>query len=137
MSGADPDGFNNRPIRHRFAVIFAGPLFSFIFGWLVLCSIGMLTGLPDANAPVNLMIGEVQKGSAAQEAGLKDGDMILSINGKRVALDEGLKIIRSSPNKPLSFELRGDDAETRTVTATPREKPCLAKPNPLDNWALP
>ena len=122
VSGADPDGFNNRPIRHRFAVIAAGPLFSFLFGWLVLCSIGMLVGLPDGSH-ARLGIGEVQKNSAAAQAGLKNGDTILSINNKSVEFEEGLKIIQTSANKPLALSVRGDGGDTRTVTATPREEP--------------
>ena len=128
VSGADPDGFNNRPIRHRFAVIAAGPLFSFIFGWLVLCSIGMIAGVPDS---ARLVIGEVQKDSVAAKSGLQNGDAILSINGRTLEMDAALLTIQTSAGKPLVFSLRSVDGATRQVTATPEASQLSGETKPV------
>lgn len=55
----------------------------------------------------------------AIKAGLKKGDMVLSISGKAVAHNEAAKaIIKSSPNKPIGFKvLRG--ADTLSIEVTP------------------
>ena len=128
VSGADPDGFNNRPIRHRFAVIAAGPLFSFIFGWLVLCSTGMIAGVPDS---ARLVIGEVQKDSVAAKSGLQNGDAILSINGRTLEMDAALLTIQTSAGKPLVFSLRSVDGATRQVTATPEASQLSGETKPV------
>jgi len=70
--------FNRKPLSTRFAVVFAGPLFNFLFAiaayWLMFV-IG-ITGLK----PV---IGNVTPDSIAANAGLESGDVIVAINEKR------------------------------------------------------
>jgi len=117
VSGADPDGFNNRPIPQRFWVIFGGPLFSFLLGWLLLCSIGFTFGVPTKST---IRIGTVAPGSVAQQAGIRSGEVISAVNGK-TAEDAGevLKSIQQSPGKPLTLTLR-EGAATRELTVTPK-----------------
>ena len=72
--------FNNKTLKERFAIVFAGPLFNFIFAvlayWLVYI-IGV-TGLK----PV---IGEVADDSMAMHAGFRSGDEIMAIDGQKTA----------------------------------------------------
>ncbi len=67
--------FNRQPVAKRFAIVFAGPLFNFIFAvfayWLM-----FVNGTPGI-VPV---IGDVAKDSPAAIAGMQSGDTILSIN---------------------------------------------------------
>ncbi len=72
-----PRAFNNRPLRERCAITVAGPLFNLLFAvaayWLI--NIIGITGLkPVAD--------QVTPGSPAAQAGLADGDEILSVGGK-------------------------------------------------------
>ncbi len=65
-------------------------------------------------------IGEVLPDSPASEAGLKPGDKIVSINGQPiVSWDEMTEVIRSNPDKPLSFVV-SNNGETREITITPK-----------------
>ena len=68
--------FNHRPIPARIAVLFAGPLFNFMFAifayWLI-----SMDGVP-ALRPA---IGEVAPQSYAAEAGLETGDQIVAVGG--------------------------------------------------------
>lgn len=68
--------FNHRPIPARIAVLFAGPLFNFMFAifayWLI-----SMDGVP-ALRPA---IGEVVPQSYAAEAGLETGDQIVAVGG--------------------------------------------------------
>jgi regulator of sigma E protease len=70
--------FNRKPLGTRFAIVLAGPMFNFLLAivayWLMFV-IG-ISGLK----PV---IGEVTPQSIAAQAGLKSGDVIVSINGKQ------------------------------------------------------
>lgn len=66
--------FNHRPIPARIAVLFAGPLFNFMFAILAYWLISM-DGVP-ALRPA---IGEVVPQSYAAEAGLETGDQIVAV----------------------------------------------------------
>jgi regulator of sigma E protease len=66
--------FNQRPIPARIAVLFAGPLFNFMFAILAYWLISM-DGIP-ALRPA---IGEVAPQSYAAEAGLETGDQIVAV----------------------------------------------------------
>jgi regulator of sigma E protease len=114
----DPNGYNNRPIWQRFIVILAGPLFSFLLGWITLCLIGVLAGMPEKT---QVGVGDVVKGSIAEQVGLKSGDVVTAINGQRIEdFNTGLKIIRSSPNKELDLTVKDKDNHERDIKATPR-----------------
>jgi regulator of sigma E protease len=68
--------FNHRPIPARIAVLFAGPLFNFMFAifayWLI-----SMDGVPALRPAV----GEVVPQSYAAEAGLETGDQIVAVGG--------------------------------------------------------
>ncbi len=74
---------------------------------------------PGGGAPVPqpppfyvLRITEIVKGSAAENAGLEEGDMIVSVNGRRVTMPEQLpRLIRGS-NGVLNLKLKDYDSPT-------------------------
>ncbi len=70
--------FNHRPVPARIAVLFAGPLFNFIFAifayWLL-----SMDGVPALRPAV----GEVMPQTYAAEAGLETGDQIVAIGETR------------------------------------------------------
>ena len=71
-----PWEFRARPIEERMQIVLAGPLVNYLVGFLLLTLIFAI-GFPVATSK----IGKVVEGYPAQEAGLKDGDRVLSING--------------------------------------------------------
>lgn len=79
----NPDYFTNRPRWQRILVYLAGPLMN------VLLTLGVLTAFflmgAGAPAPRKPVIGSVQAGSPALAAGLAAGDLVESLDGKRVA----------------------------------------------------
>ena len=117
VSGAVKDGFNNRPIYQRFGVIAAGPLFSFLLGWLVLCIVGFTSGIPDK---IRFQVGEVKPASVAQAAGLHAGDEFMQINHKPLEFEDVLDTIHNSAGKPLTITVADADGKTRDVVVTPR-----------------
>jgi regulator of sigma E protease len=68
--------FNHRPVTARIAVLFAGPLFNFLFALLAYWVL-FVSGIPTAKPTV----GQVEPGSYAAGAGLEHGDRIVSIGG--------------------------------------------------------
>lgn len=114
-----PDEFGSKPLWQRSLVIFAGPLMSFILGYLVLCLMGWTVGAPTGKALTR--IGLVDAGGEGQRVGLRAGDTITSING--VPMTSGRQMINTindSVGKPLVMTVvRGN--KTWTVNVTPRE----------------
>jgi len=69
--------FNSKPLAQRMAIVAAGPIFNLIFtvvAFWIMFMVGKPDFLPIIDAPTKL----------AQEAGLKAGDQLLSIDGKPI-----------------------------------------------------
>ena len=113
VSQANPDGFNSRPLFQRFLVIFAGPVFSILLGWLVLCLVGVLIGFP------LFRIENVLPNSVASHAGLKSGDSILAIDDREVDFGTAMDTINASIGKPLRLTIRDASGANRMVTVVP------------------
>ncbi|MGC8769515.1 RIP metalloprotease RseP [Calditerrivibrio sp.] len=123
MYGENPDetvqdslkdkAFSNKKLYQKSLIVFAGPLFNYLFAillfWIVF-NLGIHTLKP--------VIGEVQKDMPAAKADIKSGDAILSINGLEIkSWDDMARIIKVSVNKPLLIKIkRGEDILEKTVT---------------------
>ena len=74
--------------------------------------------LPDANP----IITRVLAGDRAEKAGLKAGDIILAVNGERMATRlQLIDVISRSGDKTIQMTVRRDGSE-HTLTATPEQK---------------
>ena len=73
-----PHGFYSKPPIARIAVLFAGPLFSIVFGVLVIFGTIASFGV---EKPSN-MVEQLKLKYPAVEAGIKPGDRILKVNGE-------------------------------------------------------
>lgn len=74
----DPRAFNNKPLWQRFLVVLNGPMFNFIMAFVL--SVILLANV-GYDEPV--LIG-VMEGFPAEEAGLSEGDRIVSLNGYNI-----------------------------------------------------
>lgn len=110
--------FSSKTLAQRTMAIFAGPMMNFILAFVVFIVIALLQGVP-TNDP---KLGVITPDGAAKAAGLKQGDIIQSINGAEVSSwTDVVEIIRRNPDKPLDFSIdrAGKDME---ITVTPIEK---------------
>jgi regulator of sigma E protease len=99
--------FSLRPVYQRLWVVLAGPVFNLIFAVLVFWGVS-LAGTPFI-AP---SIAKVFPGKPAHLAGMKTGDEVLAINGKRVKRwDELVKAVREYGEGALVFRIRRGDRE--------------------------
>jgi regulator of sigma E protease len=121
-------GFFSKSPFARFWVLFAGPLFSIVFGILCLTGGVMLTGIPSEKA----IIGEIMPGTPAATAGLKSGDRVLSIDGKPVKeWQDMLRNVQPNAGKALPFVL--DRNGTRIeLTITPKRSDQMVFPLKAD-----
>lgn len=101
-------GFNDKSVLQRMAVIFAGPLMNFVLAIIIFAIIFMFTGMPSNSA----VIGKVQAGKPAAQAGLRAGDKITAINQKPVKNWISIVTeIRAQNGKPFKVTFTRDDAK--------------------------
>ncbi len=125
MLGEDPEdevkeeeeerAFWSQPPSRRGAIVSAGPVANLLFASLLFAFIFAI-GVPQL-APT---IGEVADGFPAKEAGIRPGDRVISINGKKIRYwSDLLEQIPKSGGKKLHLTIeRGE--QTFTVTVTPK-----------------
>ena len=103
MSEADKkDSFIFQPIRSRAAVVAAGPIANFVLAIAIFAGIFMTVGKQTTSARVDT----VQAGSAAEVAGFKPGDLVLSINGEKIeSFSDMQRVVSISAGEPLTIEV--------------------------------
>ncbi|MVW76400.1 sigma E protease regulator RseP [Pseudomonas xionganensis] len=69
--------FNRKTVRQRIAIVAAGPLANFLLALLFFWAVAML-----GSQQVRPVIGAVQVGSLAEQAGLREGQEIVAVNGQ-------------------------------------------------------
>lgn len=112
----DERAFNNKSVGQRMSIVLAGPFFNFILAFLLSL---FLVGYAGADPAV---IGEVDAGSPAQEAGLMAGDRIVKMDGSRVFNYREIvyKMLLNKGGKPVDFVYERD-GERHEVTITPKQ----------------
>lgn len=123
----DPNLLRNRPVLDRAIVISAGVIANLIFAYFLLVGQIATVGVPQFNFQPGVLVPKVvtEQTSVAVKAGLKSGDIILTVDGKELgASEESLptlrKVIQEHANKsiPLTIE-RGDRTLSLNVTPEP------------------
>ncbi len=103
MSEADKkDSFIFQPVPARAAVVAAGPIANFVLAIAIFAGIFMTVGKQTTSARVDT----VQAGSAAEVAGFKPGDLVLSINGEKIeSFSDMQRVVSISAGEPLAIEV--------------------------------
>ncbi len=111
--------FINKNNWQKSLIVFAGPLFNFVLAILIVIFSTTVYGLLDVDGT---KMGKILKGSPAGEAGMLEGDEVISISGNEVKVFEDLqKMVQDSGGVPLEFVVkRGEHMHTFEIA--PREK---------------
>jgi regulator of sigma E protease len=106
-----------RPVHQRALVAVAGPLANFVLAILLFWGLFLYAG----HSELSPLIGQVSKGSAAEAAGIRAGDLVTSIDGTRITnFDQLPQIITSSGGQTLAMGLERQ-GRGLTVMVTPRK----------------
>ncbi|SDG99006.1 regulator of sigma E protease [Alteribacillus persepolensis] len=82
--------------------IFAGPFMNFVLAFVILVAFGLINGVPQDDAA----LGEFTEESPARDAGLEEGDRVVSIEGEEVdSWTEMTRAIQQHPNEEIAFQV--------------------------------
>lgn len=112
------ESFFYQPLKWRAAIVAAGPIANFILAIAIFSLVFMVFGRQETAPRVD----QVSVGSAAERAGFKPGDLVLSIDGSPVeSFADMQRIVGINAGQPLAFRVERSGAEV-SLTATPELK---------------
>jgi regulator of sigma E protease len=106
--------FISKPVGRRAAIVAAGPIANFILAIAIYTAVFAISGRSEISARVD----RVTPGSAAEAAGLQQGDMILAVDGSKIAGFTALRrAVAAKPDGPLALLIqRGGQQLTLSLT---------------------
>ena len=117
-----PDEFNSKPAGSRALIILAGPFANYVMAFFLYLSILWAGGMLDV-VDSGLRVGTLKAEWPAQQAGLVENDLILSLDGQPVLDFDALRAhVGPRAGTQVTFTvLRGSD--TLNIPVTPRVAP--------------
>lgn len=114
------ESFSRRPPWQRMLVVLAGPVFNFLLAWVIFWGLAWSQGAQDL-LPV---VGQVTEGSAADAAGIVDGDRVVDIDGRPIMVWDDLvrRIEANQGDAMLVTVARGRELISLSVTPRLQEK---------------
>jgi regulator of sigma E protease len=105
-----------KPVPQRAAIVAAGPIANFILAIVIFATVFTLYGKQATPARVET----IQAASAAEAAGFKPGDLIVTINGRKIeTFTDMQRIVSTHAGEPLDIDV--DRAGQRIpIKATPK-----------------
>ncbi len=109
----------NRPWYQRLIILCAGVFNNFLLALILLFSIALIWGAPSSKPEIY----EVAENSAAEEAGLRSGDLVLEINNKKVKTVDKMQLLLILKDKDNTYDIKvkHSDGEIEKVSVTPKE----------------
>ncbi len=118
-----PGGIASRSRKVRAAVFAAGAVMNLLLAALLYGVTYMRGALEPVEAP-GAGIYSVSADSPAEEAGLRPGDNIITIDGEAVgAVEEAVGRISDAAGRPMELGIERDGTALQPITVTPREDP--------------
>jgi membrane-associated protease RseP (regulator of RpoE activity) len=115
----EPRTFRHGTFGNRLTVILAGVTVNLILAFLLIYVALIGRGLPDT---VEASVSRVLPESPAAEAGIRDGDRIIAIDGQRLDVDRDIgEALSDRVGQPTTIVVERDGG-TATVTAVPKER---------------
>lgn len=101
-----PYSFNHKSVYKRMLIVFAGPFFNVLLTVLIFWGVNFFYGTNEPDA----IIGKIQEGSPADQAGFMVGDRILSVDGVTIETwKEMSSLIKGGDGKEVAIKTKRDD----------------------------
>ncbi|VDG24575.1 zinc-dependent protease, membrane associated (putative) [Lactobacillus plantarum JDM1] [Lactiplantibacillus mudanjiangensis] len=111
--------FQSAKLWQRMLTNFAGPMNNFI---LAIITFAILAFMQGGVTTVTTKVAATTANSVARQAGIKAGDQIVSVNGKKMTSAQSISVlIQDSPNKTVKLGVKRA-GQTRTVSVKPKAK---------------
>ena len=108
--------FQGHPVWQRFLIVAAGPVTNFILAILIFAGFFAVYGVPQTPT----LVTRVEAGSAAEQAGIRPGDRIVSVSGRAVdRFEELAEMIFLRPGQKLTIGVERD-GRLIEISATPQ-----------------
>ena len=115
----EPRTFRHGTFGNRLTVILAGVTVNLILAFLLIYAALIGRGLPDT---LEASVSRVLPDSPAAEAGIRDGDRIISIDGQRLDVDRDIaEALRDRVGQPTTLVVERDGG-TATLTAVTKKR---------------
>ena len=137
------------PAWKRVAVSFAGPAVNLALALALLTTLSVVASggyrigfaFKTTKASVTRVVEAIQPGSPAQQVGLRPGDRVVGIDGRRLTPQEIHDTITSSGGQPVTITVERDGRVVRLGPVRPRAVPKLSVPAAAENsvrvsWAV-
>jgi len=127
-----PDSFRSKTIFQRFQILVAGALMNLLLAWLVLCGLfisgfdPLMPGIaanPFISSTQQVNVVRALPNTPAAAAGLREGDIIRSVNGRLVATDqEFVALVSNQKGKEVTLVINRAGID-QSLTLTARQNP--------------
>lgn len=111
-----PYAFNRQSVMRRTGIVAAGPIFNFLLAVLIYWAVFML-----GETGVRPLLGSIAQGTIAEQAGFKEGDEIVSVDGDETptwGLALGEVVEKAIDGKAFPVIVKTADGAIREVTLT-------------------
>lgn len=107
----------SKPVWQRFIIMVAGAMNNFIFAFLLLFVMALIYG----SVSTKPVVANVSEGYPAYEAGIKEGDRVVSIDGNKVSSWSEVQLyIQTSEGKKMDLVLKDKAGNKKEVSLTPK-----------------
>ena len=106
----------SKSVWQRFLIMFAGPGFNFVLATFILFISAWIFGF----YPNKAIVGDVKSDYPAYLAGIREGDLILEIDGKKIkSWDDAMWEIQLSNGRTLDFILKDRNNVVKNIVVSP------------------
>lgn len=111
--------FFARPVWQRALIVFAGVFMNFLLATVILSYLVAVQGVPQPGK--DIVIAAVAKNSPAEKAGLKEGDIMLSLNGQKiVSAEQVILYTKGHLGQEITLIVKTPQNKEQTINVTPR-----------------